>query len=158
MLFRNSSLQCQAPGSASEYAQIKNVPACAALCDRTGLELQSTVAFFACASSLLPATSPDALLATDAGVRRCLPCCRSPKCWYCPLAQKQSRNELSTDYGTKTRRKPKLMFRSSGVRLQRLADRQFSAKSPQLPPRSTRSELFVGPTGLITVPFALQSS
>ena len=47
---------------------------------------------------------------------------------------------LLLSYGTKTRRKPTLLFRLSGVLLFRLADRQFSAVLFQLPPRITRFE------------------
>jgi hypothetical protein len=47
---------------------------------------------------------------------------------------------LLLSYGTKTRRKPMLLFRLSGVLLLRLADRQFSALLFQLPPRITRFE------------------
>ena len=47
---------------------------------------------------------------------------------------------LLLSYGTKTRRKPILLFRLSGLLLFRLADRQFSAGLFQLPPRITRFE------------------
>ena len=47
---------------------------------------------------------------------------------------------LLLSYGTKTRRKPILLFRLSGLLLFRLADRQFSALLFQLPPRITRFE------------------
>ncbi len=47
---------------------------------------------------------------------------------------------LLLSYGTKTGRKPMLLFRLSGVLLLRLADRQFSALLFQLPPRITRFE------------------
>ena len=58
---------------------------------------------------------------------RFVPHHRSPNCWYCPLAQNQCRNELPTDYGTKTKRKPTSRFRSPGALLPRNADRQASA-------------------------------
>ena len=51
-----------------------------------------------------------------------------------------SQPTLLLSYGTKTRRKPTLLFRLSGVLLLRLADRQFSAGLFQLPPRITRFE------------------
>ena len=47
---------------------------------------------------------------------------------------------LLLSYGTKTRRKPMLLFRLSGLLLLRLADRQFSELLFQLPPRFTRFE------------------
>jgi hypothetical protein len=47
---------------------------------------------------------------------------------------------LLLSYGTKTRRKPILLFRLSRVLLLRFADRQFPALLFQLPPRSTRIE------------------
>ena len=68
------------------------------------------------------------LLPEHFGVRRFVPLRRSPKCWYCPLAQKQSRNELPTDYGTKTGRKPTVKFRRTGELTIRKADRQNSAE------------------------------
>jgi hypothetical protein len=47
---------------------------------------------------------------------------------------------LLMSYGTRTRRKPTLLLRLSGLFLLRLATRQFSALLFQLPPRITRFE------------------
>ena len=47
---------------------------------------------------------------------------------------------LLLSYGTKTKRKPMLLCRLSGLLLFRVADRQFSALLFQLPPRITRFE------------------
>lgn len=47
---------------------------------------------------------------------------------------------LLMSYGTKTRRKPLLLLRLSGLLLLRFATRQFSGLLFQLPPRITRFE------------------
>jgi hypothetical protein len=47
---------------------------------------------------------------------------------------------LLMSYGTKTRRKPMLLLRLSGLFLLRFATRQFSGLLFQLPPRITRFE------------------
>ena len=73
------------------------------------------------------------------------------------LKSKAGRN-CHLNYGTKTRRKPTRLLRPPGASLLRLADRQYLAKLNQRPPRRTRYEPVAGPTGLLTVPFALQSS
>jgi hypothetical protein len=51
-----------------------------------------------------------------------------------------SRPTLPMSYGTKTRRKPTLLLRLSGLSLLRFAERQFCAWLFQLPPRKTRFE------------------
>ena len=53
------------------------------------------------------------------GARPFVPHCRSPQCCNITLAQKQSRNEQPTDYGTKTRRKPTLLNRLPGAKVLR---------------------------------------
>ncbi len=62
--------------------------------------------------------------------KACLPSRRSPS----PLGM--------LSYGTRTRRKPRLLFRLSGVLLFRFEERQFLALLFQLPPRFTRLEPF----------------
>ncbi len=84
-------------------------------------------------------------------------CCSQLFCQL-SLSQSKGRNELPTDYGTKTRRKPKPTLRSPGVSPPRKADRQNHAKLNPSPPRRTRYEPVSGPAGFSTTPCALHSS
>ena len=54
--------------------------------------------------------------------------------------------------GLRARRKPRPLKRFDGLPQLRSADWQYAAKSPQLPPRNTRSEPSRGPTGSLTAP------
>jgi hypothetical protein len=63
-------------------------------------------------------------------------------------AHKQGRSDLLTDYGTRTRRKPRSVPRLPGSVLPRAATRQDCGPLLQPPPRTTRPKPLSAPCGL----------
>ncbi len=77
----------------------------------------------------------------------------APPCSTCGLQTKGSALLRGSAYwpdGTQATRKP--LLRRDGSRPSRYADRQSSAVPPQPPPRNTRDEPGLSPTGSVTLP------